>query len=361
MRMSALLSCEVVLLCAFAARVARAEFRGDIGLLLEIATIHRANRERILTWRGKVLVTDEFKEESGNGQQQRSHVLFAHDRLQQARRWMWIWDEFSRTKEGTTERKDMGFFGGMVLDGAYFRLGPTMGSDSYHNIVIEPAGSCGFSPLSDEFDAMSFFAPESETLDARFEGLHAQAEALKEKANDGIISWVIGRDGDVVTVESDLAVPNFGHSLNRYRVDLARGANLRSYEHSNPEVEEAWRFEFTEQEGISVPKEVSIANVNKELKDTMTRKLDWVESSLNKASDDQEFALEQIGAAPGDRVHDTRSGAEYGFESVQAPVGASEVDTIKFRRMLFLAALPLLFVVVILLLRSRRARREAAK
>jgi hypothetical protein len=298
------------------------EWSGDGELLQRMATEHRDNKERILTWTGSATVNVSEMEDAGlNGVRNVAHVDFAYDQRSSRMRWAWTYDQCTQIKGGQEGHVVLGSKVGMVKDNAYYVADPaSRHSNGAQQFIIRGLDELRRGHMSDDFDPFVYFAPHDVSLDGRFEGLYELWKKAKEQGGSRS-GWTVTQDGDLVTVETQREIPDYGSVVNRYLVDRSRGSTLRSYESSDPDVRQMFEFDFENVGGAWLPKTFSLSLGNLKRGKTASAEVRWTENRINEPLSEEEFSLDAIGARSGDRVDDTRAGARFTFrpETVRQP------------------------------------------
>jgi hypothetical protein len=296
------------------------EWSGDGELLRGMATEHRDNKERILTWTGSATVDLSDMEDTGtNGVHNLAHVDFAYDQRNSRMRWAWTYDECVQIKDGQERHVVVGSKVGMVKDGAYYVADPASRQvDGAQQFIIHGLDELRRGHMSDDFDPFIYFAPHDVSLDQRFEGLYELWKKAQEQGGSHT-GWTIAQDGDLVTVETRREVPDYGSITNRYVVDRSRGSTVRSYESSDPEVQQTFRFDFENVGGAWLPKTFALSLVNLKRKKTASAEVRWTENRINEPLPEDEFSLDALGARSGDRVDDIRAGVQFTFRPETGP------------------------------------------
>lgn len=323
----------------------RADMQGDIELLTVAAAQHQANKERILTWTGRVVITGAKTENDRPTGRLKASVEFAFDRKKEATRWNWTYEESVRIDNDVEiADSDPGFVNGMLSNGAFHQLGlvrPKSDKGRY-TLRILPADDASPGPASDDFDPMYWFSLNGLDLAERFRFLHGNA------SGPGMECWSVSRADDRVILETG------GSIANRSEVDLSQGGNLVAYLGSDPGVTENFTYRYQEVAGVWIPETIVYENVRKDTGTTHTRRLEWVDNTVNEPLAADEFSLVKMGLRRGDRVKDGRSGAEYTIQGDEypPPPGVEYPPDLArpWTRTVMLASLTLLAVLLVVVL-----------
>ena len=345
--------CVVLLLMPFSlfVNVARCadlpDFEGDAELLNLVAVQNRANYEALMTWRGRLRIK-EFNSKPGRPDRRYENTVdFAFDRGLEAKRWNWSCDKFKMISEGTEQDgPNVGFQSGMLKDGAYYQLRPVQSTSqvSRRTVTINAAEEFSFSPHSTDFDPMYYLTDHGELLWQRFDTLYKRSLQGKAKG------WRVSRSGVVVSLDKTVDVPEYGIVVNKYQVDLAKGANLISFESSDPSVTESHTLDYEEVEGVWVPKHLDYLNKNSNSGKVYRREAAWEESVVNDASDESLFSLASLGALNGDLVRDSRANLKYVIGATDDIGDGESVSKTIFNWTWFLIIINLVIVFLLLFL-----------
>lgn len=292
-------------LCFTASAVAE-EFQGDIELLKLAAVQNRVNVESLQTWRGTLDVEESRTEANGEERHYQSTVDFAWDRTLDAKRWRWNCHKFVIMKDGAETPSEVGLMSGMLKDNAFYRLGPIPNSSRDRKVVvIHGENKFSFGPESVDYDPLYCFTSMGEPLYDRFNGLYNLAKA------GGATSWTASRQGDIISFVSNVVMPRGGKVLNRYDVDLSKGANVVKYDSSDPYGTLWYTYDFANVSGSWVPVSYEYDHHSTEHSTKYHRVAKWTQNVVNEPSDANLFSIESLGVGDGDRVKDSRSGTQY--------------------------------------------------
>jgi len=287
-------------------------FRGDADLFNRVAVEHKANRERVLTWRGVVAVSTEERTAGRPESRAASRVTFAYDRPTRAVRWTWKNEEEVSIRDGFEQvRPDPVFAGAMRKEGAFYELGPLRPRSIKGEWTVRVASSAAqpFTPPGDNFDPAYW-------LDIQGERVEGRLAMFYDRARKGLdLSGVaVSRRGTQVTVEMRLA-----GALNQYEVDLAQGASVVSYLASTPEgAEERQTWRYAQRGGVWIPEELVLKRTDSRQRG-FWRKMEWIENVVNEPLPDDEFSLPKLGLRRGDHVYDANSRTDYVVQGAEYP------------------------------------------
>jgi len=269
---------------------------GDAELLRLVAEAHRANVDKIMTWRGRVTVTTTGVH--GMPYPENAVVEFAYDRSKRASLWKWIAQNDAGADEGDIRDMPMGALRhGMIIDGSLYWLNAKDVGTPFASLTIAPASQIKRSPMGFDFQVMYWLSDDYDDVGRRFRlyyDLHKQGQDLPDVC--------VVRVGEKVILEikrDDL--------LNRYTVDLSQGALLVAYDAGTSE----WRFTNEEHGGAWVRKAISY------VWRSHNRKLVWTENVVNEPLAPDEFSLARLGVRKGNRAFDVRTKASFKVEDIQ--------------------------------------------
>lgn len=290
----------------------------DVALLKEAAMRHRANRESIVTWRGRVAVTTStVKPEEPKSETSHATVAFAWNVSSSQKRWNWKMNRDGETPEGAGPLES-----GMISDGAYYWLKTNDRSQGCYVTVYPPneAVKAMESPFTTVLDPEFWLTYYGAKVDEYLLAMHNQWHELQKRKD---MSHKLTRQDNVVTIETSMELPGRKGVVSRMSFDLSQAGNLVLWSNDDPNVTQQWEWKHEKVAGLWVPKEVSIEHEQRKRPSSRTRKLVWLENVLNDDFDSDAFSLAAMGARPGDVVTDTRSGVEYKLTRDDIPDASS--------------------------------------
>lgn len=292
-----------ILLCSPAISVLQAGEK--LQILNDIAIQHVANRERIVTWEGKVEVLDRYVRPNET-QSATCEVEYALNRADDIYRWTFRQLQVTLTVDGkqvTDVRRYQ--VGGIRTKEGVTRLDwfdPAKGETVGKQILgIQPPGYFHPGPGSLDFDPMYFFQEGSRSLESTFKQCYDMSEIK-------VPYRTTTQDGSRVTYA------NTGNSVNQFTVDLAQGSNLVEalYSESNAQGELIQEIKvnttYTKSAEICVPSTVVYASRRPKDGTEFIRKFKWTSQTVNGELAHDAFSLATIGAKDGALVSDMRSG-----------------------------------------------------
>ncbi|GEM_PF-2366819 len=272
-------------------------------ILHEISVRHVANREKIVTWEGKVEVLDRYSRPNET-QSATCEVEYALNRAEDQYRWTFRQLKLMRTVDGKQET-DLQLYqvGGIRTKGGVTRLDAFDHGDykGPQALGIHEVGYFHPGPGSLDFDPMYYFQEGSRTVEARFDLFYEMSGRPHPRRTTN-------RVGTCVTYREDFNV------VNEFTVDLAQGANLveslytESDENGGLLMETKVNTKYQMISDIWVPSNVDYVSRRPQDGTSFTRSFTWVSQTVNGELDDAAFSLATIGAKDGDIVSDNRSG-----------------------------------------------------
>jgi hypothetical protein len=279
------------------------------GPRLEILNVvvqeHRANLGRIRTWAGTATIADRIKYQQKLVASTDFAIDFVVDRVGDAYRWnrktlqaMAV----DNGKELTTAPAELRLEGGMRKGDDFYRNGPRTAQATGQIVNVNGANAINLGPASTDFDPLYYLTDYGMNLAERFQYFY-------EYSGSPSFNWKTEHRGNRVIVQSEVAV-----SINRYVVDLSRGATLaESYQltrdDSGNEVQESkFTFECENVAGVWVPKRVTFYNEDRIRETRLDRTIDYQTQHVNGPLSDDAFSLAALGVRPGDEIVDMRSG-----------------------------------------------------
>lgn len=323
----------------------------DLDVLKVAADRHRANRERIATWEGRVAVTTSRQ---GMGAPYdgtlRATGRFAWDVASGNKRWNWDGDPLSPPSD-LSERNSNG---GMLKDNAYYMLHR---KDPSHAVTVLVG------PAEDARDVIGgwwnpVLNPEIwiDYHGAKLDEFLLMMRRDWEKAKvHPELDYSLRRTGSVLFLERHMKPKTGFNGGQTEEIDLAQGGNLVRFFNESGDGIEDWRWKWEEASGVWVPKQIDI--VSKRKPNTIeSRTFVITENRVNESLPPDAFTVEAMGARPGDFVLDKRTGTKYRIplpEPVAPPRRAWPLWAVG----VLLA--PALLLVVFLVLRRRRISRAS--
>jgi len=282
-----------------------AGLKGDPEPLKPAAHQHQANRERIVTWRGRANVEQVLL----GGEPLRSEVYFVYDAPSGNYRWNWTVKE---VPEGSWKRYTEGEqLNGMVKDGKYYeyrthRRRSAKGKNLPSLVIQPPSEQANHQNLPGFFDPMWHYTHPGK---GPFEN---ELLFVYENAQNPKINYETSQNDDLLILRtvSDESGPN--EVVNHYEMDHAQGANLTlaHYYSAQSGITTDYRFTWEEVSGVWVPKTFTYHSFEmKEGKKVYEhiRKVTWTENIVNERVPEDAFTQEKVGLGPGDFVTDTHT------------------------------------------------------
>jgi hypothetical protein len=287
------------------------QITGDARLLKVASTYYKENRAKIKTWSGVVEVESEVSRPDGPTRKYRSSVEFAFDAKRAATRWNWSYEDFVVVYDGRAQdQPPIGLHNGLVRDSALYLVDFKPNVPGTRTFVIHEPSETIFGPMSQDFDPFYFMSDHGEEMDKRLTGIH------NHRDSPGAKNWTVERDGDLITVRSESTIEAYGGGIlaAQYDIDLAKGGNPVLLTNISPINDERLAVVLDRINDVWIPREVDYSHTQlrsgKATKHSRSR-LSWRVSRVNEVLHEDEFSLARIGARPGDRVSDSRSGVEY--------------------------------------------------
>jgi hypothetical protein len=351
---------------------ARAELRGDPQLLLQVADAHQANREQIRTWRGRAHVEDQLSWPKHDPPliRRAARVVFVLDQQRQRGRSNFAtYESFDcRGPERTPGMLPVENF--LAKDNVFYgysydpKFESELASPLTRLAQIRPSSERELSALGYDFCPTYFLTAAGCDVAEIFRAYHQCAKEGKR-----FFPATVSRKGDIVVLEvrgNEALNPVSRQLVNRYTVDLGRGANPVGYE-GGTDLSHwvSWKYEQEKMAGVWVPKKVVVECATPQV--TMTRSIEWTENILNEPIGEEEFTLRELGIREGDEINDQRSGVRFvarGDEFLPREE-VDPADRIAGRpTFLYLGmgiTILVLAAVMTALQRRRRRRREASR
>jgi hypothetical protein len=287
---------------------------GNVELLRRVAEGHKANREKVLSWRGTVTLTSESDFAGGGGPpgmegyRARDEGLFVYEARTQATRWNSKRAESTVTREGKQEVPEgpQGYFSsGLMKDGVCYEVGPLSwdreGNLRRRAMTITAGSWRGMGTL---LNPMYYLGEGGQDLDELL-------MSYVRKAGSDDVAGTVSRTGDIVTLEV-----RTGGDVRRYQFDLAKGCNLVNFLTASGSTTQNRTLEYEEVEGVFLPRRVAEGYVWKQAEGAESvsrREVEFVNEAVNVPVDPSEFELGKLGLEPGDWVRDERTKASYAY------------------------------------------------
>ena len=289
----------IILLCLVSAhtRSAASDTKGS-GLLRFVARGHRANLERIITWRGRASVV---MSRAAPREQRRtkSAVSFAYDQHSGSKRWNWTYLELRRTGAGQQMPTHLFIHNVIVKGGVWFRFDDD-GPGVKRILAVRQAASEKIHNLADDFDPTYYLSYGGDDL---HDYLMHQASLWEKGFGNG---RKMKRSGETATYEQRLGV-HCWHMV----FDLSKGCNPVSLRCTNPSDKSLWTYEYEHLNGAFVPRVVKWAFRGPQK--TIDKKIVFDNELVNGRLDEDEFAPHALGIRSGDEVQDRVLGMTYTY------------------------------------------------
>lgn len=288
---------------------------GDVGLLQLVASEHRSNRERLLTWVAKIEVSTTKDNGDHAAQRWRSTVDYVYSAADDAVRWEWIFVEAPGLPVGYNPGQDPRGSAGV--------RSRALGATYHLEYDGRPKAASRFVPLVEsgprtsrrginqtEFDPSSFFRNGPEDIESRL------SFVADQKSNDGYNGTWVRREGSIVV----LSVGPPDGFYNRYEFDLEKGGNLVHYlatddNDSTSERSES-TYEYALVDGVWMPNAIVKSHTAAKSSRSDRTEIRWVHSVVNDPVLPTEFTPERLGVRDEDLIVNTRAGANYRFGAV---------------------------------------------
>lgn len=290
----------------------------DVELLRLAATEHRANLQRLRTWRARVVISAHGGEPKVHTVDSEKAIEFAYD---QDRGIWWRWEQASRSSDRAT--KIRAGFRGVVskADGAtYFRRDLAAPKGDAPTVIVfpedgKPMEPRGISP--ENFDPLHFFRETGEDVAGRFLFF-----CETYKGGNWPTTGKIRREGDLVALSLGNTT---GTVANRYTADLARGGNLVRYESmENGDVQRGknlYEYTYKQFDGVWVPNHIKEQGMTLDGEVFYEKETEWLENVVNEPLPAELFTIAAVGASDGDFVDDQRAMVKYVYAG-DAPVAS---------------------------------------
>jgi hypothetical protein len=298
--------------------------QSDSDLLRLVRDGHRANLEKIRSWKGEARVNHTGENwELCDKLNVDSEVDYAFDADKDAVRWNYKQTSDTRYVGGEAKQLSGVFSNKMIKDGKAFLLGPyrcPKDARPRYYVGIDSADNLRLEISAHDFHPMLYLADPTGQASPLFEILQFYAECA-EKGEPGL---KVSRNGNrVVLLREDAQ-----HStINRYTFDLSVGCNLVEYYGSDDSATTTWTMEYVKVGGAFVPSKQVYTNEQKTMSPhRKSRKaVEFLNTVVNEPLSPDEFSLERLGALPGDVIDDRIVGIRYSYKSPQTPLNLMEV------------------------------------
>lgn len=328
----------VGMICALTAagRSVIAGVEGDAELLRLVAIGYKANRERILTWKGSASLTL-----TGNFQdpeemlRRTGEVQFVMDREREARRWNYQYMTSSGTKDGVVRAAEpdsdyQETMNAMFKDDAFYRY-------HYHTpktytgarvLIITSSQEANVIDQSDDFDPLYW-------SNNRGRDVYEELMTYYSDRDNPDLDFVLRRDGNIVTIETK---GSRGDGYVKY--DIAKGCNVVELlaTLTSKGGRDTWKYswEWENADGVFVPARfVGRHDTHYEGDDARhaftQREIVFKDMAVNQPLADSEFNLQALGIRPGDRIQNNITGMlyEYGVSEInEATLRSAELDDV---------------------------------
>jgi hypothetical protein len=299
------------------------EMKGDIELLKVVADGYEANLAKLKTWRGEAYIVSSVPTGAGAEavhriEKYRADFLVA--RTQGTVRWTWFPLEETEPDSGRQIPSRLNPTGGMSKGECVYVLFydgyGQPGETRRLNIYGENGWPRHFQ--GEAFDPLRVLTQEI------YPGLIEQLRYYHKRGSDMKSQGRIGREGDVVTLETDNTYEGHGRIVTRFVFDAAQGCSLKEFFTSSGSRETRWKLGYQEIAGVFVMKSISVAYVDGRdgRRSISERRATLTSVAVNAPVDESEFSLGRLGLKHGDHIKDTRTNLEYVFGTP----GAGEAD-----------------------------------
>ena len=278
-----------------------------------VAQQHRANKEKIVTWKGDVVVRSTVT--TGQDRQEvTASVAYAVDTAKQQARWNWTTTDARFVTGNTVTELPRFTNNGLITDGVFYRMkGSGQETEPYNRIAIHDPAVEPRHFGNDDFEPTYFLTDFGEDMCERLLAIRGWAASPQTPGASAIDAKL---DGSVLTVELSRPGTN---GFNRYKFDLNQGGNMISYASRDSVVETENTYQYIQAGDTWVLGGMQRKSIRKSpegavLRET-SRTVEWTSNSVNVPLADAEFSLEAIGARPGDLVYDQIIGMRYRFKT----------------------------------------------
>lgn len=295
-------------------RAADAGLRGEPELLMLVANGHRANVERLSTWRG-IAAVETVTYADGARQvlrKTRCALEFLVDTKAKAYRMRCT---VKMDPSADTPRPDLaspqepldGYDRLLVLkDGTAYEKDVPILADGHRAAGQQVVQICDLATFQKggrivEFDPRDYLTADGEEVWAKMIFYH-------EHAASPMLDGAIRREGRAVVLESRLR-----ESETRSRFDLSQGCNLTELFQKCPTYESLWTYEYEQIGGVFVPRRVTWRRTDYG-RERVERTIAFAQNVVNEDVDESEFSLAAMGLNPGDLIVDERIGTRYVYE-----------------------------------------------
>ena len=279
--------------------------------LRQIAVNNQANRGSIVTWEGRVSISDKQMHDG----EQRSAAYDADytlDRSSETLRWSFreVSSDGDPDSVGTAQEnsKDALFeppasVTGILSNDGLSRIDTRIVGTVSNMLGIQPANLFTRSYTSWDFDPMYYFDPAGGPAALRI-------QLVYDMKDNPYSTWKVSKSGSMVTLRSDVNI-----SINEYVVDLNSGSNVVSNlmterdAAGNLVAEMEWNATFVQVGDIWVPGRVLYEDKHHVNKTNFSRMLEWHTQTVNGTLAEQAFDLAAIGVRDGFTVVDDRTGS----------------------------------------------------
>ena len=285
-----------------------------------VARAHKANVDRIRTWKGRV----RFQVDEDSIRKEDAVIDFVVDRETLARYAQYVSQLPIRTEGAGRSESVYPIVRTMVKDMAHYRhrdrreVGNKASEQKRGKyvsiIVIQTATELGGGRLrSTDFHPFHWLTFVGKDIEQRFFVFYEPAK--QGKLSPGV---KLEREGSLVVLTLEI-----GNVMNQYTVDLDKGACLVAYDgHDGEEgqrITDRWRNTLQRVSGVWIPKQTTYERVSSAGKKSFTR-LEWTDNEVNEPIPDGTFTLLNLGAYRGDEVYDQRRKTSYTLTGSEFPV-----------------------------------------
>jgi hypothetical protein len=288
-----------------------AELNGDIELIDQVEALQIANRDRIQTWSGAILINRRDRNEVGS-YEMIDLLWYAIDRGQQSHsvRWQTIGSRFHRfgNRDPEIDTYTMCRGGRLILGGqvyAFDQRSPGEWSQEA-NVTVGHGFSLSSSPYSSsaKIDPLDYFklGPEH-TPEEYFSGMRQLK--LQEWSESSV-----SRQGQ--TIQLVVRVKDKPGQIEHF-FDLNTSGMLRKYHNTNMVAGAYKLLNYELIGGVHVPRHVFVTGSPPGGFPNSEKTVYWLEQQVNEPLDERMFTLEFIGVPAGSRVNDRLGGKQYEF------------------------------------------------
>ena len=290
----------------------RADINGDPAILKLVAEAHQANKDKLLTWSGRVRVTDREELDGRELRTWGSNVVFLARNTSGQLRWNWA---VTSIKGESLSPNPPVLKNGLVTEDQFFSIrryrDPTKLSPT---ILIQPTNKVEPGGMTFDFIPMSYFDHGYDTA-KHFLWFFDNAKALGKE-------WTVSKAGDIITLRCQRDMNK--NAYNEYAIDLGKGATLARYSAESDSVTTEYVWTYNLIGGVWAPSAWMFTNSRLEdqqqqlpakQEHVYNRTIHWEESKVNEPIADAEFTIEKLEIQNGEWVTNELTKDRYRYDA----------------------------------------------